>query len=94
MAVVTVFGASGYIGSNLIPQLIQAGHTVRAVARNKQTLEGRPWPDVQLFAGDVLDISSLDSPLSGTDVAIYLVHSMGSGKSFEQLDRKAAENFA
>ena len=62
MAVVTVFGASGYIGSNLIPQLIQAGHTVRAVARNKQTLEGRPWPDVQLFAGDVLDISSLDSP--------------------------------
>jgi len=94
MAVVTVFGASGYIGSNLIPQLIQAGHTVRAVARNKQTLEGRPWPDVQLFAGDVLDISSLDSPLSGTDVAIYLVHSMGSGKSFEELDRKAAENFA
>lgn len=43
MTTVTVFGASGYIGSNLIPELLKYGYTVRAVARNKEVLGLLYW---------------------------------------------------
>ena len=36
-----VFGASGYIGSNLVPALVAAGYRVRASARNVEVLEAR-----------------------------------------------------
>ena len=36
-----VFGASGYIGSNLVPELLRAGHRVRATARNIEVLGAR-----------------------------------------------------
>ncbi|WP_156960574.1 NmrA family NAD(P)-binding protein, partial [Amycolatopsis taiwanensis] len=29
-----VFGATGYIGGRLVPELVRAGHRVRAVVRN------------------------------------------------------------
>lgn len=47
-----------------------------------------------MVRGDVLDSASLDSALSGVDVAYYLVHSMGATGSFEEADRKGARNFA
>ena len=34
-----VFGASGYIGTNLTPRLVEAGWTVRAAARHRAVLE-------------------------------------------------------
>ncbi|MEH6584014.1 MAG: NAD-dependent epimerase/dehydratase family protein [Halioglobus sp.] len=46
--VALVFGASGYIGSNLVPFLAHQGLRVRAVSRNRAVLEGREW------AGEVL----------------------------------------
>lgn len=33
-----VFGASGYIGTNLVPKLVAQGYSVRAVARNMGVL--------------------------------------------------------
>ena len=94
MAVVTVFGASGYIGSNLIPELLKVGHKVRAVARNKEILSGRSWLGVDLFEADLLDSATLSAPLQGTDIAVYLVHSMAAGSKFQNLDRTAALNFS
>ena len=38
---VLVFGASGYIGTNLVPFLVARGHRVRAVSRNPAVLDGR-----------------------------------------------------
>ena len=94
MTVVTVFGASGYVGSNLIPELLKSDYVVRAVARNKEVLESRFWTGVELFEADVLNSSSLASSLEGTDIAVYLIHSMSAGSEFEELDRVAALNFA
>ena len=94
MTVVTVFGASGYVGSNLIPELLKSDYVVRAVARNKEVLESRFWTGVELFEADVLTSSSLASSLEGTDIAVYLIHSMSAGSEFEELDRVAALNFA
>lgn len=90
---VLVFGASGYIGSNLVPHLNAQGHEVRATARRQEVLEGRGWDGVELVSADALDRASLSAALNGIDVAYYLVHSMGSGGDFEDKDRIAAENF-
>ena len=90
---VLVVGASGYIGSHLVPALVQRGHHVRAVARSASVLAGRGWSGVDCRDADVLKAESLDPVCQGIDIAYYLVHSMGSGSDFEARDRIAAENF-
>ena len=91
---VLVFGASGYIGTNLVPALVAAGVRVRAAARNRSVLAARAWKDVELFEADALVPDSLPAALTGVDTAYYLVHSMASGKRFGELDLTAAGHFA
>jgi uncharacterized protein YbjT (DUF2867 family) len=89
---VVVFGASGYVGGRLIPQLLKQGHTVRAVTRAAASLETNPWSSrVEIVTADLLDPASLDAALDSMDVAFYLVHSMGR-PDFEEVDRAAAGN--
>ncbi len=91
---VLVFGASGYIGTNLVPKLSDSGYHVRASARNMETLVGRAWKGVELVEADALKPETLDAALHGVDLAYYLVHSMAAGRSFSELEQTAAENFA
>jgi uncharacterized protein YbjT (DUF2867 family) len=87
-------GATGYVGGRLLPGLEAAGHKVRCLARRPEYLEQRVGPSTEVVAGDVLQPASLESAMAGIDVAYYLVHSMGSAGDFEDLDRRAATNFA
>ena len=89
-----VFGASGYIGSHLVPALAERGWRVRASARNLKVLEARGWQGVELAAADALKPETLPAALAGIDVAWYLVHSMAAGADFGRLDLEAADNFA
>jgi uncharacterized protein YbjT (DUF2867 family) len=91
---VLVLGASGYIGSHLVPRLLTAGYRVRAAARNLEVLEARGWPDTELVQADVFDPASLERALPGCDLAYYLVHSMAAGRDFARRDREAADAFA
>lgn len=91
--VALVMGASGYIGSHLVPALRERGYRVRAAARNLAVLEGREWSDVECVNADALDPASLDRALSGVSTAWYLVHSMAAGRDFGDLDRRAAACF-
>jgi uncharacterized protein YbjT (DUF2867 family) len=88
-----VFGASGYIGTNLVPRLLATGKRVRASARNREVIEARSWPDVECVSADALRPDTLAAALHGVDVAFYLVHSMSAGSGFGALDREAAANF-
>ncbi|NIP81325.1 MAG: DUF2867 domain-containing protein, partial [Gemmatimonadetes bacterium] len=90
---ILVTGASGYIGSHLVPVLRAAGHEVRAVARHPEVLEARGWDGVEIQRMDALDSASVQRALEGIDAAYYLIHSMGEGRDFEALDRRAAANF-
>lgn len=87
-------GASGYVGGRLLHRLEAAGEQVRCVARRPRHLRGRVGPGVEIVQGDVLDAATLAPALAGIDTAYYLVHSMGSDRGFEELDRRGAENFA
>ena len=89
-----VFGASGYIGTNLTPRLLEDGWQVRAAARHMAVLEARDWDGAELVEADALDPETLPATLKDIDVAFYLVHSMAAGSDFARLDIEAAKNFA
>ncbi|MCW2971843.1 MAG: NAD-dependent epimerase/dehydratase [Thermoleophilia bacterium] len=94
---ILVTGATGYVGGRLVPELLERGEHVRALARTPGKLEGRAFaghPHLTVAEGDVLDRASLDRALDGVDVAYYLVHSMGAGADFAELDLRAARTFA
>lgn len=91
---VLVFGASGYIGTNLVPKLLERGYSVRASARNMEVLEDRGWKGVELVEADALEPSTLNAALRGIDVAYYLIHSMAAGRRFSELERTAARHFS
>ncbi|MDF6017410.1 SDR family oxidoreductase [Streptomyces sp. JH34] len=89
-----VTGATGYIGGRLVPELLEAGHQVRCLARTPEKLRDYPWSDeTEVVKGDVTDAESLGAAMRGVDVAYYLVHALATGPGFERTDREAARNF-
>jgi uncharacterized protein YbjT (DUF2867 family) len=91
---ILVTGATGYVGGRLVPRLLDAGHFVRCLVRDPARLQGRKWlgrPEV--FTGDALDLSSLDTALKDVSVAYYLVHGKRGGRVDAERDLQAARNF-
>ncbi len=92
---ILVTGASGYIGSQLIPRLVDAGHRVVCLVSNPVRLSARGLDQVQISQADLLDPASLPPALQGIDVAYYLVHSMADGvRGYIDRDLAAARNFS
>ncbi|MFH8445213.1 SDR family oxidoreductase [Streptomyces sp. NPDC018026] len=90
-----VTGATGYVGGRLVPELLDAGHRVRCLARSPHKLRDHPWAGrVEVVHGDVTDADSVARAMEGVDVAYYLVHALGTGEDFEATDRRAARTFA
>ncbi|MGZ0152212.1 SDR family oxidoreductase [Kribbella sp. WER1] len=94
MTRVLVTGATGYIGGRLVPELLAAGYDVRVLARRAERLDGRPWRSrIEVAEGDAADPVALTKALAGVDVAYYLIHSLGTGRRFEERDRRMALGF-
>jgi len=86
---VLVTGATGFIGSRLVPALLEQGHRVKAMTRHPDRYDGPGEP----VGADVFDPGTLGEPMEGVDVAVYLVHSLDDD-DFERKDAKAAKSFA
>lgn len=91
---VLVTGATGYVGSRLVPELLQRGHEVHAAVRREGAVEDYPWGgDVTPRKFDITDDELVRSAVQGIDAVVYLVHSMESD-DFVTKDREAAERVA
>ncbi|GAA5083147.1 SDR family oxidoreductase [Nocardia iowensis] len=86
-----VFGATGYIGGRLVPELLDMGHSVRVMVRSPGKLDQVPWrDDVDIVAGDVTDPQTVAAALDDQEVLYYLVHSLIQ-RDFVGIDRRAAQ---
>jgi uncharacterized protein YbjT (DUF2867 family) len=93
-------GANGYIGLRLLPALLESGHRVTGLVRDKARFpisqfeaflaDGR----LELLEGDMLRPEGLPTLTKRFDTAFYLLHSMGAGKGFEQREEACSLNFA
>jgi uncharacterized protein YbjT (DUF2867 family) len=87
-------GATGYVGGRLLGRLEREQHPVRCLTRRPHALAQRVSGTTEVVAGDLLAPESLSPAMREVRTACYLVHSMDALESFEELDRRAATNFA
>lgn len=69
---VTVFGATGVIGSLTVDELLERGHTVTAYARNRQKVPAT-WgasDRVRVVIGEMSDAQAIDSAIAGADAVV------------------------
>ena len=79
MARVLVTGASGFIGSSLVPRLVEAGHVPRLLVRRKPRQPSTP--PASLAAGDLTDPASLRAAVEGMDAVIHLGAATSAGRT-------------
>lgn len=71
-----IFGSTGSIGSQVVEQALEAGHTVTAFVRNPDKLNLQ-HSHLNIFTGDVMDRTLVEKAVIGHDAAICI---LGSGK--------------
>lgn len=93
---ILVTGATGYIGKRLIPFLLNQGHTVVCVVRDRLRADKSYTEEDNIYVieADFLKPETLENIPKKIDVAYYLIHSMSnSSKDFESLEERCAINF-
>ncbi len=94
---VLLTGASGYIGLRLLPSLLERGHTVIALVRDRRRFPEDEFASagdqLQVIEGDLLHPASLPPAPADLDAAYYLVHSIGAGADFGDTELAIARNF-
>ncbi|BBX15278.1 NAD-dependent epimerase [Mycolicibacterium duvalii] len=94
---ILVTGATGYIGSRLVSELVQDGHHVVAASRDRRRLEDFGWHDrvqtVSLDAHDEDSVAQAFEQAGPVDVVYYLVHGIGQ-PGFREADNRAAATVA
>jgi len=93
-------GVSGYIGKRLLPLLLQQGHEVFCVVRDRRRLDISDFSEellkkVHVAEADFIHEATLGKLPERVDVAFFLIHSMMSkSDDFEKLEQQASRNFS
>lgn len=94
---IMVTGATGYVGSRLITELLTHGHEVVATSRNVERLADFGWHGevaaVALDAHDPESVRTAFAEAGPIDIVYYLVHGIGQ-PDFRDADNAAAGNLA
>jgi len=95
---VFVTGASGWIGSGVVPELIGAGHQVVGLARSDASSAVLTAAGAEVHRGTLDDLDSLRSAAAAADGVIHLAFKLdiafsGGFRAAADADRRAVETF-
>ena len=90
---VFVTGATGFIGTELVKELIEAGHQVRGLTRSDAGEEQLRAVGAEVLRGDLEDLDSLRTGATGMDVVVNLAfdHDFSKFAQSAENEKKAIE---
>lgn len=102
MTTILVTGASGFVGSHVLPELLAAGYRVRALVRGDvarrtilRRLPEERRPALEFATGDVTEPSTLPQAVAGADVVVHLVaiaRDRNGGRDLTRINTGGTEN--
>ncbi len=90
---VFVTGATGFIGSYLVPELVGAGHRVVGLSRSDVGAEALVRAGAEAFRGDVDDVEGLRTAVDGADGIVHAAfqHDFSDLRRTSENDRRVVE---
>lgn len=93
---ILVAGATGYVGSRLVPRLLAHDHDLVVLTRDTARAEARPWADeVEVVEGAADNARDVTAAMDDVDTVVHLVHAMETGVAdFVKAERRSARAVA
>jgi uncharacterized protein YbjT (DUF2867 family) len=92
---VLITGANGYIGTRLLPVLLEKNHEIVCLVRDERRFKERSdfGDRVKIITGDLLKEVLIEAIPPDIDAAYYLAHSVADTPEFTRMEALSAHNF-